>query len=304
MEKAMASRQQLAKKTTGLSKREKIVQYYEEAGPDYESWSPSFNMHFGWYDFKLNPLNREAMLNRMNEEVMNRLQIKNEVGSIIFDMGCGLGAVSRYIAKRKENICLHGVTIVPWQVKKAQALTEKENLAERVFIQEADYSCTPASPRSVDGAFAIESSCYANGRNKRDFIREAARILKPGKILVIADGFLKAEIKGSFLKSIYQNLCKAWVLRELGNINDVKDCLTEEGFQDIVIEDISWRVAVSVAHVPFIVIWFLIKTMVKEGKMLSKERLNNLAGPLLTMVLGLHRKHFSYYLITATKSKK
>ena len=49
--------------------------YYEEAGPDYASWSPNFNMHFGYYRWGMNPIHREAMLEQMNLEVRNRLHL-------------------------------------------------------------------------------------------------------------------------------------------------------------------------------------------------------------------------------------
>ena len=39
-----------------------MVRYYEEAGPDYEAWSPSFNMHFGYWEGGANPFDREAMV--------------------------------------------------------------------------------------------------------------------------------------------------------------------------------------------------------------------------------------------------
>ena len=42
-----------------------IIQYYSEAGMDYEPWSRQFNMHFGYYRFGNNPFNREQMLDEM-----------------------------------------------------------------------------------------------------------------------------------------------------------------------------------------------------------------------------------------------
>ena len=43
-----------------------LVEYYSEAGPDYGAWSHGFNMHFGFYRWGTNPLDREAMLEQMN----------------------------------------------------------------------------------------------------------------------------------------------------------------------------------------------------------------------------------------------
>src|SRR5271154_240123 len=80
-----------------------LEQYYSEAGPDYAAWSPEFNMHFGYYRAGTNPLDREAMLEQMNAEVLARLQVDGIVEPQLLDLGCGLGATLRSFAR-----CLPG----------------------------------------------------------------------------------------------------------------------------------------------------------------------------------------------------
>ncbi len=36
--------------------------YFTEVADDYRAWSPSYNMHFGFWRLGLNPLRREGML--------------------------------------------------------------------------------------------------------------------------------------------------------------------------------------------------------------------------------------------------
>ena len=43
--------------------------YFTEVATDYRAWSPSYNMHFGYWRAGLNPLRRESMLVQMNREV-------------------------------------------------------------------------------------------------------------------------------------------------------------------------------------------------------------------------------------------
>jgi len=50
---------------------------YEEAGRDYATWSPNFNMHFGFFRRGMNPFSREAMLDEMKQEVLHRLNRNN-----------------------------------------------------------------------------------------------------------------------------------------------------------------------------------------------------------------------------------
>ena len=70
--------------------------YYEEAGPDYAAWSPSFNMHFGFFRRGMNPFGRETMLEQMNLEVLDRLRLPAERPRIL-DVGVGSGEFFRAI---------------------------------------------------------------------------------------------------------------------------------------------------------------------------------------------------------------
>ena len=284
-----------------LSTRQKILKYYEEAGPDYQTWSPSYNMHFGYFHWGMNPFSREKMLDRMNLEIFRSMDISKDQSALIGDMGCGLGATARYIAKHFPAMSLKGITLVPWQVDQGTRLARESGLDGRVKIVEGDYTSTPFEDNSLDGVYAVESGCYAGGASKEDLIREMARVLKPGKKMVMADGFVKTEKMTGWTASIYQKLCSCWALKELGHIDKVREALLRHGFTDIRIRDASWRVAPSVAHVPFTVLWFLVKRMFSSNGIMTKERWNNLMAPMLTMFLGLSRRNFSYYIISARK---
>ena len=51
----MATLQTLTQTATA-STTDSFQRYYEEAGPDYATWSPNFNMHFGFFRRGMNPL--------------------------------------------------------------------------------------------------------------------------------------------------------------------------------------------------------------------------------------------------------
>ena len=96
--------------TEGNSTQVSFQRYYEEAGPDYAAWSPDFNMHFGYFRWGMNPLRREAMLEQMNQEVLGRLRLPGHSAVRVLDMGCGLGATLRSIARRVPDADLNGIT--------------------------------------------------------------------------------------------------------------------------------------------------------------------------------------------------
>jgi len=299
---ALASDLISAHNTNLNSKKEQIISYYEGAGPDYFAWSKNYNMHFGYYEKGMNPFSLEPMLERLNSEVLQRLEIEKNSQSHIADFGCGLGASLRYCAKQYPQAKLKGVTIVPWQVEQGNFLCSTSGLTDRLKIIESDYTHTPIASNSLDGVFAIESGCYADGDAKSDLLREIHRVLKPGGKFVMADGFLKhGKTLPGLLKLSYDKLCSSWALTELGNIQHVEKYLNSLNFTDLKVEDISLRMAPSVAHVPFTVLTFLLKQLFVGKQKMTKERWDNLKSPLLTMILGLARKHFGYYLISGSK---
>ncbi|MCB0493089.1 MAG: methyltransferase domain-containing protein [Cyclobacteriaceae bacterium] len=287
-----------------LSKKELIISYYEKAGPDYQTWSKNYNMHFGYWKKGINPLNREAMLEQLNEKVFEKLSINHVKPFAIADLGCGLGASLRYGAKKFPSMKGKGITLVPWQVDQAKSLNKESKATESIEIIEGDYCNTRFADNSLDAVIAIESSCYASGDNKSDLLNEIQRVLKPGGRFVISDGFLKKPLgsKG-LLRSVYDQLCASWALTELGNIKEVENHLKQLKFKNIEIEDVSMNIAPSVAHVPFTVIYFLIKELLFGKERMSKERWDNLKSPLLTMVLGSARSHFGYYFVSGTKGE-
>src|SRR5260370_187978 len=163
---------------------ESLVRYYPEAGPDYASWSPNFNMHFGYWTWGVNPLNREAMLERANAEVARRLDLD-------------------------------------------------------------------------------------------------------GKPLHIVD----------LVRRAYETMCRCWVM-EAEHLVSFRRCLEESGFDDIRVEDASWRAAPSVAHVP----WVSLRFLLREGRHgLTEPRKNNLLAPIVMLMLGMDRRRFAYYFISARK---
>lgn len=276
--------------------RIEMVDFYNEATEDYEFWSNDFNMHFGYFiPFKSNIFKRDNMLNEMNNQVLKRLKL-NKKKTLLVDLGCGMGGSMRHALKQNKNLSAFGVTLSDFQVKKGNELLEGLNGS----ILKENYNNTTFKSNTFDGALAIESFCHS-GHNKDSF-KEAYRILKPNGKLVIADAFLKKEASNLSIRSkyAYQKLCNHWSLERLGNIETVKLQLEEQGFNNIKVEDISFRVAPSVLHVPFAIIGFITKKLLNH-KSLKRESLHNLKGSFYALMSGIHIKSFGYYLITCTK---
>ncbi len=281
---------------------ERLIAYYENAGPDYGEWSSGFNMHFGYYRFGLNPFRRESMLDEMNRQALARLRLDPERDDLILDLGCGVGATVRTAAAMFPRKRVLGITVVPWQVETGNGWNLRLGLYPRARLELADYTDTRFPPASIDGAIAIESACHAEGPDKLPFVQEVARLLKPGARLVVADAFLKNPDRplGPISSRLNDLLNESFVLPQLPQIESFAAALTQSGFEDVQVEDISWRVAPSVMYAPYVVSSFVLKRFIRRQR-LSEHTRANLRGSLMCSFLGVNRMKFGYYLVSATR---
>ena len=283
--------------------------YFTEVADDYRAWSPSYNMHFGFWRLGLNPFRRDGMVVEMNRAVGRALKLDEPVGAqeaphrrCVVAMGCGAGATARTLVRDDPSLYAVTVTNVPVQNRIAQRLDAGAGVADRMAHLEADYTRTGLPTAQADGAWALESACYASGTAKADFAREAARLLKPGARLVVIDGFLLRRQPGRAAGWLHRLWADSWAVPTLAVRGDFVDALQASGFEEIEVRSLRWRVAPSALHIPALATRFALAELWKARGRLSPWRRKHIVASYCALVLGLFWRDFDYCMVTAKRS--
>lgn len=275
---------------------QRVIDYYEAAGPDYAAWSPAFNMHYGYYRRGMSPWRLAPMLAQMNDEVAARLRLPADRPARVLDLGCGLGEAARHIARAHPLVEVTGLTITPGQVPRAEALTAAAGLERRVRVVLADFTRAHLPDACADAAYAIESYCHALGPGRDACVRELRRLLRPGGRFVIADGFVKhGDPLPRWLAPIYRRVCDGWAIQRFAELPALLAGLRAHGFVDVTAEEVFWPLVPSALHVPATAARFLVRERLR-GK-IAPLRLGNALAPVYGLALGLARRHFGYFLV-------
>ena len=260
------------------------------------------NMHFGYWSWQVNPLAREAMLERMNREVLHRLALPCTGAVRLADLGCGAGATARSIVKNRKHSTVDAVTLVARQIIQGVELNQAAALPNQVRFHLADYVDTGLHANAYDGVYALESACHAPGADKRALVREAARLLRPGGTLVIADALRRNNkpLPG-FMERVYRLWCHHWAVNELAEKRALHAALASHGFTDIRFQDISLRLAPSALQIPLFATRFALRELWRARFRLSPLRRGHIVASYAAFLLGMWLPGFGYYMVTARK---
>jgi hypothetical protein len=96
-------------------------------------------------------------------------------------------------------------------------------------------------------------------------------------------------------------LCKNWAVRRFANLDSFCDALIRHDFDVIEVRDISYRVAPSALHVPWVTLRFLFKTLFER---VSSVRWGHILASVLSPLVGMARPYFRYQLVVARRRKR
>ena len=127
-----------------------------------------------------------AAMERLNNELLLVADLKD--GQSVLDAGCGFGGTLAAIQTRWKGMNLTGINIDARQLEIA-----RKQVPGVSFI-EGDACALPFESSTFDRVLAVE--CIFHFPSRLQFLKEAARVLKPGGLIALSD-FVPRKPNGS-----------------------------------------------------------------------------------------------------------
>lgn len=272
-----------------------ISDYYNDTLLDYDMWSQEGYLHFGYWRRGLNPLVRRPMLEEMNRFIFQHLGLAEWHSGSVADLGCGVGAVSRFGSRLFPQLEFHAMSISPGQISSAR----QRHRGERVSYYCGDYHKLPFEDESIAGVFYLESLCHSTQPTQA--LAEAARVLKPGGRIVMTDGYLRRPLEQTspLFRTVVRGVAHNWAVPMFHELQQARGWTG--GGRLSLVEDIEcgWRLGPSALHAAHLSALQMLKLMVQRG--VTAWQWRHLTASAYTIALGLYRPHFRYHLLAFEK---
>lgn len=126
---------------------------------------------------------------RMAELLIELAQLR--AGQHVLDVGCGFGGTLEAVNRQQRDMVLTGVNIDPRQLDLCRQIEARNG--NRLHWELADACRLPFGDASFERVLCIEAMFHFGSR--RAFFAEAARVLKPGGMLVASDIVIAASAR-------------------------------------------------------------------------------------------------------------
>ena len=122
---------------------------------------------------------------RLTERIVGGVPLKP--GHRVLDVACGLGGTLATLGAHCSDLALVGLNIDLQQLELCRDIAPPAH--GRLSLVQGDACALPFTPASYDHVFCVEAVFHF--RSREIFLHEAARVLRPGGLLVLSDILLR-----------------------------------------------------------------------------------------------------------------
>lgn len=214
--------------------------YYDSAEADafYRTIWGGEDIHIGLYNCGHDI--REASRRTVDRMAAKAGQLE---GKRVLDLGSGYGGAARVLAQE------HGANVVCLNLsavenERNRALTLEAGLAEKILVIDGSFDAIPFDDASFDLAWSQDAILHAP--NRRTVLDEVARVLRHSGEFIFTDPMQNDAIKDrEALRPIYDRIH----LPDLASVDFYRDELTQRGFEEVSVEDLTHHMSVHYARI-------------------------------------------------------
>ncbi|MGH3929247.1 MAG: SAM-dependent methyltransferase [Pseudonocardiaceae bacterium] len=274
-----------------------VVDYYDETWLDYRLlWLNRDNLavHFGYADDSTH--GHADALKNMNRVLAERVAIRP--GERVLDAGCGVGGSSLWLAQERDADVV-GITLAASQLAMARQYTVRRGMAHRVQFEQADYTATSFPDASFDVVWTVEALCHAP--SKAAFYQEAARLLRPGGRVVVAE-FVRTDRPVDALgERLLHDWLDGWAIPDIDTADEHLSHLAAAGFTDVRLDDVTAHTRPSLRRLYRMAYFtYPLAALARLLHIRSAIQHKNVIGSI-RQYQALNHKSWFYSIISATK---
>lgn len=159
--------------------------YFDRLIAAYRAGAAGRDVHLGYWDGPADTADFPAAQARLTARVIDRLPLLP--GQEVLDIACGFGGTLAVLNDATASSVLAGVNIDLRQLAICGSI--RARAGNRIAVVAADACALPFPDRAFDHAVCVEAMFHFPSRAR--FLAEAARVLRPGGLLLATDILLR-----------------------------------------------------------------------------------------------------------------